>query len=454
MSAPLATVPANQTAVVSPAASPSPAASAVAAASQSAATQAAAQQAAANAKQQNNLRFMRYGLFEPRLCSVPGGGYSQAFSTNGAMRFNLPNINGGFVRRVRLHFVLTVTNAAGTGAAYALGWRAPHTLIQSIEVYFRRTLSKFAPYVIPDVYELLGVQDNYYAAGVLAGASDSVVQGDLQSSLPVAVGANTWTFTIEFDTNTFHQLSVAGLLPTQAGGITPQINVIANPSALGPDPLMNAVYSTAGTGAATTVTGTVTCEVDVADGTHLYGRDKLSPDLSGLPAIQWLQDDKVNLLQAGNTYQQRISQMNQLFMLIAYVVDGQQSTGPSTTGNIQRIYLAQDEGKANFFYNYGVGSDFPVVRYLERFRRALRQDIPEGVIPWVVAPSLGTINPDNRDGAQMLNTRPSGVAQDGWPAVYHGYQVGAMGGVAGIAPRVETFLIASNSDGLGIATNG
>lgn len=451
MSAPLSTVPAVNTATVSPSPSPvSPGQQAVVAASQSAAQQAAAAQAAANAKQANNLRFMRYAIFEPKLCSVPGGGYSATYAPNSTLRFNMPNINGGFVRRIRLIFNLTLTMAAGTGATYVAGFRAPYTLVSSIEVFLRRTLSKFPPYVIPDVYKLLGKAENYYAAGVLAGQSDSVVQGDLMSSLPVAVGANTWKFVIEFDVNTFHQLSVAGLLPTQAGGITPQLNVITTPALLGPDPTQNPVAVGTGTGQAVTATGTVQCEVDVADGTHFYGRDKLSPDISGMPAIQWLTDDRVNILQAGSTYQQKISNMNQLWMVLSYIIDGQQSNQFATTNNIQRIYLSTDEGKANFFRNYGIGSDFPVVRYLEMVRRTIKQDIDEGVIPWVFASSMGTINPDNRDGVMMLNTRPSGVAQDGWPSVYHGYQLAATGAVSGIAPRVETFVIAANTDGLGI----
>jgi hypothetical protein len=103
----------------------------------------------------------------------------------------------------------------------------------------------------------------------------------------------------------------------------------------------------------------------------------------------------------------------------------------------------------NLFKNWNISNNVNINDYYDReIRRKYKQDLDPGVIMWCDAATRGITNPDNRHGHQVLNMQPNG----GYTAATHAYQVNNVTtSTSGLTPRVETFLLSMNYDGLRIA---
>lgn len=413
--------------------------------------QAQLQAQVATLQRQMNRDYMARSQVMEAVCPPSSGsGTTQNYSAGADLIFNFPTAGGAFVRALLVKLVLTVNPAVGTGAAYALNAGGVYALLDRMRVNFNGTQHNFRPAVLPFYERMRGYM---YAASntILAGNSVADIQTPLLSGVPavgatVPTGATAWDVVFRVPLN-LHDMDPKGLLPNMGAGTQGQIEIVCAPNPLGPDPLLNAISTTAGTGAAVTITGTVEVDVEYTDGSNMQGQNPLTLDLRGLPTIQILEDEVLAPLTAGTVNNHKIATLLQHAVVLSILIDGQQSTKFATLANIQALTLAKDAVLANKFFGFGPQfGNLAVVNFYERLRRRYGQDLgDDGVIPWVDALTTNTVDPSNREGVALLN-----MTANGWTDVHHGYQVGAVGGVAGITPRVVTHVIAINPAGLGI----
>lgn len=413
--------------------------------------QAQLQAQVATLQRQYNRDYMARSIVQQAVCPPQSGsGTTQAYSAGADLIFNFPTAGGAFVRALVIKMALSVNPAVGTGAAYALNAGGALALIDRIRVGFNGTQHNFRPLILPFLEKMRGYLRNSTQT-ILAGSSTTDVQNLLFSGVPavgaaVPTGAHTWDVVFRLPLN-MHDMDPKGLLPSMGAGTQGIVEIVCAPNALGPDPILNAISTTAGTGAAVTVTGTVEVDVEYSDGSNMQGQNPLTLDLRGLPTVQILEDEVLSPLTAGTVNNHKIATLLQHAVVLSILVDGQQSTSFATLGNIQALTLAKDAVLANRFF--GFGSQFgnlAVVNFYERLRRRYGQDLgDDGVIPWVDAMTTNTVDPSNREGVALLN-----MTANGWTDVHHGYQVAAVNGVAGVTARVVTHVISINPAGLGI----
>ena len=413
--------------------------------------QAQAQASVAAMQRQMNRDYMARSIIMQAVCPPSSGsGTTQNYSAGADLMFNFPTAGGAFVRSLIVKLTLSVNPAVGTGATYALNAGGALSLIDRIRVNFNGTQHNFRPFILPFMEKMRGYLRNSTNA-VLAGSSVTDVQNLLLSGVPavgaaVPTGATTWDIVFRVPLN-MHDMDPKGLLPSMGAGTQGQVEVVCAPNPLGPDPILNAISVTAGTGAAVTITGTVEVDVEYSDGSNMQGQSPLTLDLRGLPTVQLLEDEVLAPLTAGTVNNHKIATLLQHAIVLSVLVDGQQSTKFATLSNIQAFTLAKDAVLANKFF--GFGSQFgnlATVNFYERLRRRYGQDLgDDGIFPWVDALTTNTVDPSNREGVALLN-----MTANGWTDVHHGYQVSAVGGVAGITPRVVTHVLAINPAGLGI----
>lgn len=413
--------------------------------------QAQLQAQVASMQRQMNRDYMARSIIKQAVCPPSSGsGTTQNYSAGADLMFNFPTAGGAFIRSLIIKLSLTVNPAVGTGAAYALNAGGALALLDRMRVNFNGTQHNFRPAILPFVEKMRGYLRNSTNT-LLAGSSVTDVQNLLLSGVPavgavVPTGATTWDVVFRVPLN-LHDMDPKGLLPSMGAGTQGQVEIVCAPNALGPDPMLNAISTTAGTGAAVTITGTVEVDVEYTDGDNYQSQNPLALDLRGLPTIQILEDEVLSPLTAGTVNNHKIATLLQHAMVLSIVIDGQQSTKFATLGNVTALALAKDAVFANKFF--GFGSQFgnlAVVNFYEQLRRRYGQDLgDDGVIPWIDALTTDTVDPSNREGVALLN-----MTANGWTDVHHGYQVSAVGGVAGITPRVVTHVVAINPAGLGI----
>ncbi len=75
-------------------------------------------------------------------------------------------------------------------------------------------------------------------------------------------------------------------------------------------------------------------------------------------------------------------------------------------------------------------------------RKDVKQDLPEGVIPFVYAPGQNTVNPDNMDGIALFDNTPG----NGWPGAQFRVKVSAVGAV-GNGPRIQYYTVYETESG-------
>jgi hypothetical protein len=412
------------------------------------ADQAAAQAAVAAARQTANSLYLRRCEPSIAICPPSGGGIQATYANGQTLVFNLPTAEGAFIKSLLIYVSLNVTLAAGTGATYGKTANAAicgaAAGIDTIEVYYNGTQAKLRP-MLAVIMDRLRGYSRAESASVLAGASDTTIGGYL-NAMNTTAGTQTWTFLLRVPLNALHPYDPAGMLPSM-GAVTPGfVKVNTSQNLLGPDPILNAVYASGGTGNAITVNSTsyVKVEAEFVDGTNLQSTSPLTLDLAGEPTVQYIIDQTLQPLAAGSIQRQRIMVKQKHYAVISVVVDGLQANQFATVGNIAGLELDKDSVGQNKFFAVGQGTNQSIYDFYERLRYQIGADLPvEGIVPWVVAPVYGSANPSNREGLRVLNMTPGG-----WVDACHAYYLTSVGTGTNGNPRVETYLISLNDEPL------
>lgn len=409
--------------------------------------QAAAQAAVAQAQQQAivkaNRHFMRKAL--ERYAAAPlasGAGFSANYTVGQTLIFNFPTVGSAYAKGLLITYNLTVTPATGTGATYAANAGAPWNIFSELDINYNGAQIKTHPIVLKYMDMLRGFgkgQQN----DVIAGNKVTAIENQIVGTTPLVVGSgNTWQGKMYVPLNALGEDTVPGVIPMMGVGNQAQIKLTCPSNFMGLDPLLFPVANTGGTGNAVTATGTVNIDVVYMDGSNMDSNVGLTLSLDGEPTVQWFWDTPLSPLPQGLLQRQHISTLLEHWYAISIVIDGLQSTKFAAVTNLAQFELSPDSVGQNKFMSLNVANNISVYDYYDRFRRMTGQDLDEGVIVWVAAPTRGVIDSDNRAGMQVLNMRDGG-----FPATTHGYLVNSVSST-NFTPRVETFLISMNYEGL------
>lgn len=403
-----------------------------------------AQQAADNQRRQNRT-FMLLSLRKKALAQqANGGANNQNFVAGQPLTYNIPTANNGYLVGFWVNCLLTNTLAAGTSAVYALNAEAPLSLIDSIVVNYGGPQHNFRPYILKYYFQMLGALSMFFPRQVLAGQLDSYMQAYYSSvnnlAFPVAVGANTWNFRFYVPMNLIHPQDVRGIMPIQNGETTCQVVVNCAGAPYGPDPVLNTVVTTSGSGGASTITGTISIEAVYKDGQSYSQTAALQPNLSGVQTCQLVRDAPLNNIVAAQLMTTKISFLHRMPWVWMAVIDGNQSSKLAATSNIQVIQTSADSVGMRPFIRWGTGTNLDVRSYYDDLARLLEQDMDQGMIPLVYGPIFEQADSGIMEGQHYLDM----TTQSGWTDFHAGVQLATVSGVAGITPRLEVHAVLLN----------
>ena len=397
---------------------------------------------------QANRHFMRKSVERTAMCPVTGGsGQTATYAAGQTLYFDFPTVPG-FAKGILIRYNITVNPATGSGAAYALNQAAPFNIFSEVDVLYNGFQVRSHPYFACKIMDQLEGRATLPRNGVLTGANnDNTINTNLVGGTPILVATNNvWQGVMYLRLNALGEDTVPGVLPLSGVGNKPQIKLTCVPNFLGVDPLINPIASSGGTGNAITISAaTVSCDMVYVDGVTMENTLPLSLQWQNEPTLQYYWDTALTPFSGGATVQrQTISTKLEHWYVCSIIIDGQQSNQFATLGNMTGFEFGPDQVGSQTWYNYNIANNISIYDFMHRFQRQPhKQDLDDGVLMWVDAPARGVINANNRIGNQFLNMYPGG-----YPAATHSYQVAAAGGVSGITPRVETFLVSINRAGL------
>jgi hypothetical protein len=382
-----------------------------------------------------NTAFMRYSYEQPIPANAQNGNaYGQT------LNFDVPIVAGAFLSRLRVKQTLSVdyTEAATspTATLNACGQEGAH---KEINVTFGNKQITVHPYFVSKVFNRARGRQNLNFGQVLAHESSSV-QGQLYSSPTLNAGSNTWTTYYDLPMTLIHPLSVYGLLPISGSGTRVQVQMVPVAQFVGPDPLEN-VVNTNGT---ITVTGTITVVAYYRDNVSMSMINNVQPDLTGLPTAQIIKPQEINPLTGGSMVFKRLSNPYPFVKLASVVIDGNSSATFCSATNITGYEIDKAENSSSAFVRYDQTTG-GMANYFADVRERYLQDFDDGVIVWD-APSQNTPDSTLQEGDAYLN-----LTQNGYPAARLGFQVGDVSTANNITPRVVTYGIILNSQGIKIA---
>jgi hypothetical protein len=402
-----------------------------------------------------NRAFMRGSLERVAYCPVTGGsGTSATYSPGQVLFFDLPVIGSAFAKGLLITYSIQITPTGGF--TYNANAAAPWNIFSEIKLDYGNTQIRTHPYFLKilDVIKGFGYgQKNQ----VLSGVNDANLAAQIVGSQPLTAGSQTtWQGKMYIPLNALGADSVPGVLPIMGVGNKPQLKLTCAPAFVGNDPLLNPV-SASSTGAITIGTATVNVDVVYLDGANMASPQPLTLNLAGEPTLQYIWDAPLTPFSSGSIQRQRFITLLEHWVVASIIIDGNSSTqfmsatGGSTNpySNLVGFELSPDGVGQNLFKNWNISNNVSIYDYYDReIRRVHGQDLDPGVILWVDAASRGIVDPDNRNGHQVLNMQPNG----GYTAATHAYQVNNVTTTTtGLTPRVETFLLSMNYDGLRIA---
>jgi hypothetical protein len=402
-----------------------------------------------------NRQFMRQSLEKTTFCPVTGGsGATAAYSPGNVLYFDLPKVPG-YAKALLITYNLTVNPASGTGATYAVNKAAPFSIFSRLEVNYNGQQVVSHPYFACGVLDQLAGFQRGKQNAVLAGTNDGTIAAQIVGSTPIAIGVNnTWQGKMLLRLNALGNDTVPGVLPANGVGNSPQLKLTCTPAFLGMDPLLNPISPTgAGSGWSVTVTGNINVDMIYLDGQTMDVAAPLQLAWQNEPTLQYSWESALTPLNGGGGNQVKtINSKMKHWYVCAVIIDGNQSTDFCLLSNLTAFALSPDQNGTQLFMGWNYANNISIYDFFDRYiRRNLGQDLDEGVLPWVVGPGRGTIDPDLRNGSQWLN-----MTAGGFPTATTIYQLGTTGsqvkpaGFAGAAtvPRVETFLISENPAGL------
>lgn len=385
------------------------------------------------------------------LCVMTSGGaLSQAFPAAGGMlSWSVPQTLGGWMTSYIIRVTGTITLAAGASAVYALTAAGILALFPEVVLQYGNNQHRFHLKVLSDYKQMRAKSEPLPWEPVLAGgraiaSEDTYLNGG--GTFGVAVGANTWTFEVEVPCNLIHALDPRGMLPIFGGSTVPTIQLTCNPSIIGTDPLLNVLYPVSGTGhAVSAIAFTISVYAKYRDGDTFTGRSKMNLNLGSLGTMQMAFDGTLANLAINQTQPYQIKHVGRHYYVLAYVIDAQASQTFCAITNISQVDITKDASGQNAFWRYGGDTNIGVQEWFANLRRDLKQDLPEGVLPFIYAPQENTVNVDNQDGIAVFDNTP----EAGWPAAQFRVKVAAVGAL-GSGPRVVYYVIYENPNGLQI----
>lgn len=406
-----------------------------------------------------NRAFMRGSLERVAYCPVTGGsGTTASYVPGNVLFFDLPVVGSAFAKALLITYSLTVTPTSSGTASYLANAAAPWNIFSEMKLDYGNTQIRTHPYFLKVLDQIQGYQRGQRNQ-VLGGVNDANLAAQIVGTTPLVVGsANTWQGKMLLRLNALGEDSVPGVLPIMGVGNKPQLKLTCAPSFMGNDPLLNPVQGTNGTGtAAVAVTGSINVDVVYLDGANMASPQPLTLNLANEPTLQYIWDAPLTPFSSGSIQRQRFITLLEHWVVCSIIIDGNSSqqfmssTGGNTNpyANLTGFELSPDGVGQNLFKNWNISNNVSIYDYYDReVRRPHGQDLDPGVILWVDAASRGITNPDNRNGHQVLNMMPNG----GYTAATHAYQVSNVTtSTSGLTPRVETFLLSMNYDGLRIA---
>jgi hypothetical protein len=408
----------------------------------------------ATAIKKANHDFMQQSIEKLAYCPVTGGsGQFATFTQNQTLFFDLPTLGSAYIKAFLITYSIVFTPANSGTASYAINAAFPWNILSQIKLDYGNTQINAHPYFLKCLDILHG-----YTRGpqqtVLCGNNDQTIATQLASQPPALTPGTQYTITGKFllRLNAIGEDTVPGILPANTVGNTPQLKLTCA-TLMGNDPLTNPIAGTNGNGtAAITVSNTsqISVEAVYLDGSSMKTNIPYLMNLDVEPTLQYYWEPPLTPFNAGTTWQRKqISTLLEHWYMISIIIDGQQSnTFLSSWNNLTAFAIGPDAGGQNFFRGYNAGNNIPIWDYFDReWRLPHGQDLDLGVLAWVDAPSKGVTNPENRHGSQVLNMDPS---NGGFVSTNHYYQVGAVSTANNIVPRVETFLVSMNKQGLKI----
>ena len=382
-----------------------------------------------------NADYMTRSRRFPVRMPLVGGNLNGPYAVNSTLNFIMGPVNNGWMDTldIDVNIQITMTTAAATANK---GY--PWNLVAAITVNLDGQISYVEPY---ELYLLERVRGRLRAGvdTVLAGGQNTSLQNIVFTApTTLAIGANNIRFRIRCPLNALHPLDGAGLLPTQGTQDPVQINIITATTIIGVDPWIHPATSGTGT-AAVTGTSTVTVYGWVRDGrTYWSPQEQLPFYPDGLPQVSYDREpDLVNLV-ANNIVRTQLTKVLRIYYMFSIIIDGQSSAQFATNANINSWDLSADSSGNFKLRQFGL-ENVPMDLLFEDIRMRFGQDFPEGVIPVVFAPQDNLPMPDVGNGTNILN-----MMAGGWTSLYQGINLAAVGGVAGIQPRVHTLIIGAN----------
>lgn len=397
-----------------------------------------------------NRSYMKNTIRKMAVCpQSSGGALSQNYSAGAQLPFTIPSAQNAFCEGILIRATLNVTFATGTSAVYAATAGAPYTLFDNIQLNYNGVQLRLRPYILREFYRMAGMMQRNWFDAPYVGTSISTLSSYLASSVPVSGSSQAVTFEFYIPFNALHPQDVKGLLPIMGGETQAQVNITCASNALGNDPVLNTWYAVSGSGHAITFnTSTVAVYAVYRDGTSYISPDLRAIDLTGLGTVQYQIDVPLTGLTGSVTYRQKVAIIAQHYYVILTLIDGQQANKFSTLSNLNVIEADKDSVGANVFWRYGTGTNLSVNEYFAQIRNSFGggqgQDLSEGILPMVMAPTYMESDYSNLSGTMILDTSVSG-----WTDYHYGIQFNSLAStLSGVTPRVECHCIYVNPAGL------
>lgn len=398
-----------------------------------------------------NRAFMALSLNKLVLCQqANGGALSQSWASGQPLTYQVPTANNGFLTGYWVNQTYTVTPAVGTNAVYGLTAAGQLALLDSIQVQYGGTQCNFRPAVLPYLVQLTGRSNPRVPRAILSGQSDSYYDGYYSSTYPLVAGsANTWTINYYVPGNWLHPQDVRGILPIQNGETSCQIIVNCAGTALGLDPLLNAVYPVSGSGHSLSVTGTIKVFAEYKDGASYSQLAALQPALQGIETVQLVRDTPLNNIGASQIYRNKLSFLKKIAYLVVFAIDANQSNKYCATGNVQVLDTTADSTGNKPFLRYGNNTNLDIRDFFAdlfgKHGGLLQQDLDQGVFPLVYGPIFQQSDASNMEGAHYLDA----TIGSGWTDFHYGIQFGSVSGASfsGFtppSPRLEAHAVIVN----------
>jgi len=378
--------------------------------------------------------------------ALTAGSPTQPYVASQSMTFNLPQPNNAFARGVLVRTTLAYTLAVGTGAAYTKTASGILGVYDTIEVVYNRSQIKFRPLWLRQL-ALMGAIEmpsipSVGGSGFGGGQNDSTYLGPyLLTDLPTATGAQTAQFDMWVPFNIFAGDEPRGLLPTMPGELGIQVKLTPAASLLGPDPIYNAIYASAGTGnAISAISGTCKVILIFSDGESTATQNLLPYHMDVLDGTIQIQQDAIfNPLVVGAAQKNLVplSIVGKHYYVGAVLVDGNQSNAFGLNSNINYVAACKDGIGANNFWAVGVGTNLDVQDYFwqERFKH-FNNDLDQGILFFNEAPLQQSSDYSSRgssyDGTMCLDNSTSG-----WPAWHAAIGINTQNSLGTVTPRIE-----------------